>query len=176
MMSSLTSLSSSRQNQLRLAIEIQRNGIVVPFSCNRCFENGRECIAMPESRLKCSECTRAGRACVNLSWTSLDKTREEYRKKVDDDESLLAEVLARLIKNKKILRQAEERAKHKALCLASEMRDSGAEVDAVAEDFDCPAADALVGFSPTLWTTMGMLEQVTEPFGDGTGPGVVGSS
>jgi uncharacterized protein (DUF169 family) len=96
----------------------------------------------------------------------LDKTREEYRKKVDADESLLAEVMTRLIRNKKILRQAEERAKKKMMCLASEMRDNGEEVDATAEDFNCPGADALVGFSPTMWATMGMLEQVTAPYGD----------
>jgi uncharacterized protein (DUF169 family) len=130
---------------------------------------------MPESRLKCSECTRLGRACVNLSWASLDKTREEYRKKVDADESLLAEVMTRLIRNKKILRQAEERAKKKMMCLASEMRDNGEEVDATAEDFNCPGADALVGFSPTMWATMGMLEQVTAPYGD-TVPATGGSS
>jgi hypothetical protein len=53
------------------------------------------------------------------------------------------------------------------LCLASELRDGGAEVDATAEDFNCPAADALVGFSPTMWSTMGMLEQVTAPFDGG---------
>jgi hypothetical protein len=83
---------------------------------------------------------------------------------VEADKSLLAEVITRLIKNKKILRQAEERAKKKMLYLASELRDSSAEVDATAEDFNCPAADTLVGFSPTMWSTIGMLEQVTAPF------------
>jgi anaerobic ribonucleoside-triphosphate reductase len=105
---------------------------------------------MPKSCLKCSECTRLSHACVNLSWTSLNKTREEYRQKVEANESLLAEVMTRLIKNKKILRQAEERAKKKMLCLVSKLRDSGAEVDATAENFNCLAADALVGFSPTM--------------------------
>jgi hypothetical protein len=168
------SRSTSCQNQLRLASEISKNGILASVPCNCCFESGHDCIAMPESRLKCSECTRLGRACVNLSWTSLDKTREEYQKKVDEDEKALAEIMARLIRNKKILRQAEERARKKLLCLASELRNDGEEVDAVAEDFNCPAADALVGFSPTLWSTMGMLEQVTAPF-DGVAL-VVGSS
>jgi hypothetical protein len=73
-------------------------------------------------------------------------------------------VITRLIKNKKILRQAEERAKKKMLCLVSELRDGGAEVDVTAEDFNCPAADALVGFSLTMWSTIGILEQVTAPF------------
>jgi hypothetical protein len=69
---------------------------------------------------------------------------------VEADESLLAEVITRLIKNKKILRQAEECAKKKILCLVSKLRDSGAEVDITAEDFNYLAANALVGFSPTI--------------------------
>ena len=56
------------------------------------------------SRLKCSECTKAGKPCVNMSWALLDKTREEYEKKVEDDEMLLATVIARLLRNKKILK------------------------------------------------------------------------
>jgi hypothetical protein len=48
-------------------------------------------------------------------------------------------------------------------------------VDAVAEDFNYPAADALVRFSPTLWSTIGMLEQVTAPF-DSVAPVVSSSS
>jgi hypothetical protein len=53
------------------------------------------------------------------------------------------------------------------LCLALELRNDSEEVDAVAKDFNCPAADALVGFSPTMWSTIGMLEQVTALFIDG---------
>ena len=62
------------------------------------------------SRLRCSEYVRLGRAYVNLSWESLDRTREEYYKKVEANEEELLVVLARLIRNKKILHQAEERA------------------------------------------------------------------
>jgi hypothetical protein len=62
----------------------------------------------------------------------------------------LAEIIARLIRNKKILQQAKERAHKKLLCLALELRNNSKEVDAVAKDFNCPAADALVGFSPTM--------------------------
>jgi hypothetical protein len=58
--------------------------------------------------------------------------------------------MARLIRNKKILQQAEERARKKLLCLALELRNNREEVDAVAKDFNCSAADALVRFSPTL--------------------------
>jgi hypothetical protein len=95
---------------------------------------------------------------------------------VDKDKKALAEIMARLIRNKKILRQAKERACKKLLCLASELRNDGEKVDAVAENFNCPAADTLVGFSPTMWSTMGMLEQVTALFVDGIAPTAGGSS
>jgi hypothetical protein len=84
--------------------------------------------------------------------------------------------MARLIRNKKILQQAEERARKKLLCLASELRNDSKEVDAVAKDFNCPAADTLVGFSPTMWSTLEMLEQVTTPFVDSITPTAGGSS
>lgn len=152
--------SSSRQDTLRLALEIQRNGIEAVVPCDLCFSSGSKCIAMPDhgQRLKCSECVRKGRPCVNMSWQSLDKTREEYQKKVDDDEKLLAEVMARLLRNKKILKQANERATKKMLCLAGELRNAGEEVD---EMIDCPAADALVGFSPAMWETMALVDDLS---------------
>ena len=40
---------------------------------------------------------------------------------MDEDEQLLATVILRLLRNKKILAQAKERARRKALCLASEL-------------------------------------------------------
>lgn len=119
---------------------------------------------MPEvdgKRLKCAECTRLGHPCVNLSWVSLDKTREEYQKKVEEDEKLLAEVVSRLMRNKKILKQADERARKKALCLANSLREAGDDVDAQdASSVDCPATDALVGYSPAMWNIQGFMEQL----------------
>lgn len=105
--------------------------------------------------MKCSECQRLGRSCVNLSWESLDRTREEYQKKVDEDEEELARIMARLVRNKKILRQAEERAKKKVLCLANEMEASGEPVFSE----DCPAADAGVIVSPAVWSSIGFLDE-----------------
>lgn len=98
-----------------------------------------------------------------MSWESLDRTREEYQKKVDDDEKLLAEVISRLLRNKKILKQAEERARKKALCLASEMEEMG-ETEA-AEGEDCPAASISAAFSPTMWATLGLLDESVSTLG-----------
>lgn len=154
--------SSSAKNRLRLASEIQRHGKPATFSCDRCFWSEKCCVVMEgASRLRCSECVRIGRPCVNLSWESLDRTREEYQKKIDVDEEELAKVLARLMRNKKILRQAEERSKKKALCLTSEMETAGelAGVD------DCPAADATVDLSPAVWSSLNFIDEAVAQLG-----------
>jgi hypothetical protein len=97
--------SASTKNRLRLASEIQHNGRPVDIPCDCCFLSGHTCITIANaSRLRCSECVRLGRPCVNLSWDSLDRTRKEYQRKVDEDEAELSVILARLMRNKKILR------------------------------------------------------------------------
>jgi hypothetical protein len=48
---------------------------------------------------------------------------------------LLAEVIARLLRNKKILAQAKERAQKKALCLALELETKGKGVYAEMLDY-----------------------------------------
>ncbi|KAF4546922.1 Hypothetical protein D9617_96g011900 [Elsinoe fawcettii] len=93
-----------------------------------------------------------------MSWASLDKTREEYQKKVDEDEAELSRVLARLMRNKKILKLAEERAKKKMECLATEMEDNNEleEVD------NCPAAGVHAGLSPAVWASLDMVNQAVD--------------
>ncbi len=132
---------------------------------------------MPSTSLKCSECTRRGKPCVNLSWSSLDKTRDEYEKKVAATESLLAEVISRLLREKKILAQANERAKKKLLCDTDEARQAGEEVDSTVEFPDCPAASAGVGFSPAMWTVLDMVDTsvgINHVTGEGTWPAAGG--
>lgn len=148
--------SVSTKNRLRLAAEIQRNGRPVDIPCDRCFVSGHTCIAMENaSRLRCFECVKLGRPCVNLSWESLDRTREEYQRKVDEDEAELAKILSRLMRNKKILRQAENRAAKKALCLTNEMEAAG-ELESVD---NCPAADSGIAVSPAVWSTINYLDE-----------------
>ena len=66
------------------------------------------------------------------------------------------------MQNKKILKQAKERAAKKTMCLANFLRASGDNVDAQ-ESLDCPAADALVGFSLVMWSTLGSLDALQCP-------------
>ena len=88
---------------------------------------------------KCSECIRSGKACINMTWASLDKTRAEYRKKVEEDEKIVAEAMARLLRNKKILKYADEKASRKTEHLVAEIEASG---ELEVED-ECPAPAAL---------------------------------
>ncbi len=148
-------MSRQQQNRLRLAAEIQRYGTTVDFACDRCSSLKSLCIAMEDSRsrLKCSECVRAGKPCVNMSWQSLDRTREELSSKVAEDEKVLATVITRLLRNKKILKEIDLKARRKTQCLLSEV---DAEEDS--DLLNCPAADALVGLSPAIWSSMAMLD------------------
>lgn len=151
--------SESTTRKLRLYNEILRANTIAESPCFDCETENRECFIMPDSNLKCAECVRLGRPCVNMSWTSLDKTREEYKKKVEEDEKELSVVITRLLRNKKILAQAEERARKKTLCLAADMEAEGEVVNATS--LDCPAADALTGYSPAMWATLNMLDDFT---------------
>ena len=99
------------------------------------------------SRLKYSEYVRSSRPCTNLSWDSLDRTREEYREKIEKDEKELAAVISRLLRNKQILKQADKKAKRKIEYLLEETERSG-DLEGPTEDY--PAADALISISPAV--------------------------
>ena len=85
-----------------------------------------------------------------MTWASLDKTRAEYRKKVEEDEKIVAEAMARLLRNKKILKYADEKASRKTEHLVAEMEASG---ELEVED-ECPAPAALAAWSPAVWNTL----------------------
>ena len=85
---------------------------------------------------------------------------------------MLATVIARLMQNKKILKQAEERARHKALGMANEIVESG-ELD-LAKELDCPAASIGICASPVTWGTRGLIEESVA--NHGTHAAVPGSS
>lgn len=146
-MPSSTSLSS--KNRLRLSQEILRSGEPAEFPCDRCCAANLPCV-MSSRSAKCAHCTQKGRPCVAVSWESLDRTRNETESKIQSDEkereilfSRLAELHARIERNRKILKQAEERAASKMECLRDEMEAEG-------EDFTrvVLGADASEVFDP----------------------------
>ena len=110
---------------------------------------------MLNSNLRYTKYTQLGRPYINLFQASLDYTRNEYKKKVDKDKKLLVEVIMRLLRNKKILKQAKERARKKALCLTLEIVEEGENV--AVEDLNYPATLISIEFSPTIQSTIGLI-------------------
>jgi hypothetical protein len=76
----------------------------------------------------------------------LDKTCKEYKKKVEEDKTLLATVIAQLLRNIKILKQAKNCARQKALCIANKIVKSR-ELEP-AKEIDCPVASISMCASP----------------------------
>ena len=76
------------------------------------------------------------------------------------------------MRNKKILKQAEERARKKALCLAIDI-EAASKIE-IAQEIDCPASSIGMEFSPAMWATMGLIDASVA--GHGTSEGAVGSS
>jgi hypothetical protein len=105
---------------------------------------------------------------VNLSWESLDKTQENLQKEIDAHEEELASLMAKIIRKKRILRQARAKAKTKTLHLMEEMEASGE------MDEDCPASSIGIGVSPAVWNSMGFINDLVgvDGAGDSTGFGL----
>jgi len=148
-------MSYQQQSRIRLAFEIDRYDILVDFACERCSCSSKPCIAMEDSssRLKCSKCVRANKACVNMSWVSLNRTREDLSSKVVEDEAVLAIVITRLLRNKKMLKKVDAKAKRKTQCLLFEVKKSN-----VVESLDYLVANALVEASSAIWSSLAMLD------------------
>jgi len=148
-------MSHQQQSRICLAFEIDRYDILVDFACERCSCSDKSCIAMEDSssRLKCSKCVRANKACVNMSWVSLDRTREDLSSKVAKNEAVLTIVITRLLRNKKMLKEVDAKAKRKTQCLLFEVKESN-----VAKSLDCLVANALIEASLAIWSSLAMLD------------------
>ena len=122
--------SISSRNRIRASREIERLGVIAQVPCDRCYRDNVACIMMEDSssKSKCAACTRRGKPCVSVPWENLDRTRDELEHKIDQESARQSELLlqlqescARLDRFRKVLRQAEERAKAKTICLLEEI-------------------------------------------------------
>jgi len=147
-------MSHQQQSRIRLAFEIDRHDILIDFACERCSCSDKPCIAMKDSlsRLKCSKCVRASKACVNMSWTSLNRIRKDLSSKIAKNEAVLTIVITRLLRNKKMLKKVNAKAKRKTQCFLFRMKKSN-----VAESSNCSAANALIEASSAIWSSLAML-------------------
>ena len=109
-------MSRSSKSRLRVTSKIERLGRPVIFPCEYCASHLKLCVAIESTLiLKYSECVRRGKPYVSMSWSNLDKSRDDVQKKIDADEVALAEVLGRLLRNKKLLKSINEKAQKKGL-------------------------------------------------------------
>ncbi len=149
---------SSYQNRIRLAFEIDCYETLVDFACERCCYTSKPCIVMKDSSsyLKCSKCVRANKSCVNMSWAFLNRIREDLSSKVTKNEVVLTIVITRLLRNKKMLKKVDAKAKRKTQCLLSSMKKSN-----VIESPNYLVANALVGASLVIWFSLAMLDDLS---------------
>jgi hypothetical protein len=87
-----------------------------------------------------------------MSWSFLDHNREDLFVKIAKDEALLAIVITRLLRNKKILKEIDAKTKRKTQCLLSRMEESNA-----LESSNYLVANALVESSLAFWSSLAML-------------------
>ncbi len=123
------SLTREYDNRLRAAKEITISGSPPDLACVYCSNHSILCVVM-ESHSKCAECTRRGRPCVGVTWESLDRVRDKLESEILQAEEGQARLLeeqsrlfAKLARLRKTLRQTQDRAKQKTLCLLKEMGD-----------------------------------------------------
>jgi len=91
------------------------------------------------SRLKCSKCVRANKSCVNMFWSFFDHNRKDLFVKIVENEALLTILIIQLLRNKKILKKIDAKAKRKTQCLLSRMKESN-----VFKSLNCLVANAFV--------------------------------
>ena len=92
---------------------------------------------------------------MNLSWQSLDATCQKLSTEIEQDKAKLSCVLAQLLRKKKILRQANDRAKHKTEILLDKIEENGNLEDPVK---DYPVSNISLSLSLLIWANIGILE------------------
>ena len=164
--------SSNSKDRLALSLRITARGSPSEIACNRYFQHNRLYVSMPG--FKCSECTRLGRKCTNMSFAALDNTIADCNRKMEEAMEEMSVAMAKYMRNKKIKLQAEERNKTRMLHMQRDLAINDVEVKG--ED-DCPAADASVGLSPAVWNAIAFMNDAVDfSRSDGTVVGSSGSS
>ena len=86
----------------------------------------------------------------------MNRTREDLFSKVAKNEIVLAIVITRLLRNKKMLKKIDAKAKRKTQCLLFNIEESNA-----IESPNCFAANALIRTSLIIWFFLAMLNDLS---------------
>ena len=85
--------SKSTTYKLRLYNKILYANTIAESPCFNCKTKNRECFIILNFNLKCTKYIRLDQPYINISQMSLDKTREEYKKKVKEDKKELLVII-----------------------------------------------------------------------------------
>ncbi len=86
----------------------------------------------------------------------MNRIKEDLFSKVTKNETMLAIMITRLLRNKKMLKKVDAKAKRKTQCLLSSIKESN-----VIESPNCLAANALIGTSLAIWSSLAMLDDLS---------------
>ena len=67
------------------------------------------------------ECSRVGKKCIDVFWIELDRTRADTRRKLKSTLDDLKRVQAKVVRLRKILKQAQRRTQDKTICLTKKL-------------------------------------------------------
>ena len=67
------------------------------------------------------ECSRIGKTCIDVSWSELDRTRADLRKKLEAAHDKAEKANAEVARYRRLLKHAQRRAEDKMVCLAEEL-------------------------------------------------------
>jgi len=123
----------SRQHEARIrkSAEILQYHHENLVACDHCVAKKVACFGMPNGEGKCALCERRGRPCVSSSWETLDRTSDALVSKIAEDEKRverlldeLDEVRRRLVRNRKVQEQSNQKEQEKWDCVLREMADT----------------------------------------------------
>ena len=119
-MSQKSSLTCEYDNCLHTAKKITVSDSSSNIVCVYCFNHFILCVMMkPHS--KCAECTHQDHSCVGVMWESLNRVHNKLKSKILQTEKEQARLFAKLSWLHKMLRQTQDCAKQKTLCLLKKM-------------------------------------------------------
>ncbi len=107
-------------NRLRLYNIIVKDDESIAVACLSCFIDSMICVKM-KNHLKCVECVRRERLCVDASWESLNRTREKLEFDLNLAKEELFKTFAKVARLRKTLKHTKSKVAKKTLFLTREL-------------------------------------------------------
>ena len=151
-----SSLTCEYNNRLCTAKEITVAGSPSDIACIYCFNHSILCVMM-KSHFKCAECTHWDHSCVSVMWELLNHVCDKLKSKILQTEEEQAHLFTKLSWLHKTLRQTQDCAKQKTLCLLKKMSNDNDGVEKT------PQSETLFQFFDNMSNDFWQFNLVTFP-------------